>query len=564
MDRFGKAYSPWRDDSMVPGESVYSLWNKISWYGVAQPIYLLWECRSPSDRLVTYPHEVNFGNADCLLGNIEHSDPLPMLGGTLPCVRLRQINDGWRRDVPARWRCESLRFCPECIASGVHLNLHQHLGLSVCPVHDAILRTRCPRCHFTIPYSCKTGQRAFSCPRCGFVFLGEGMIEFSFPPNVRQLYVNADDKFRAWLPSLATLPSVSLGRMSSHWFCGCPASHLDPRNAELQVLRSNAGRQPRYEVGTRSTRVVAELVRFRDLAQARGKVYGSGVVVGAFRRRVKYDRTLSACELSCVADRDQADALVAMCTCYHMTLLRVTEAFLRRVMRDHVCCLFRPDLVAGADAIPPNDMPRAVLDCCSVALGFWLWRKRSAKWLLRLIDAPGQFFETLGVRRTDVCLDLVLYALERSHLHACILVASECCAAWRRSHDWGLGLWTLEESLAASSWDLETGGAGCKLLRIDASWLIRALRCPEQRGPRRRVTTAPGTGSPHGLLPRHELASSWVGWLEYARREAAPFCGSSDDWMFFKVWSPRHRWDRALLRTIFSQRAIRDSLRKCM
>lgn len=62
----------------------------------------------------------------------------------------------------------SLRWCPQCARNGFHSALFQLDLVSACPIHDLMLRNKCPRCQREIAYilASETFERPFCCPWC--------------------------------------------------------------------------------------------------------------------------------------------------------------------------------------------------------------------------------------------------------------------------------------------------------------------------------------------------------------------------------------------------------------
>jgi hypothetical protein len=64
----------------------------------------------------------------------------------------------------ARW----LRYCPACAAMGYHAACFQHLAITRCPAHDAVLFDRCPDCGAMIQVTYEAGRVVpFGCAACG-------------------------------------------------------------------------------------------------------------------------------------------------------------------------------------------------------------------------------------------------------------------------------------------------------------------------------------------------------------------------------------------------------------
>ena len=81
-------------------------------------------------------------------------------------------------DSVVRALCGSvLRFCPACLALGLHATIHQCRLVTVCPVHQSRLRARCPHCRTPIAYRFDALAAAHpnACPHCYSQLIGEPM-----------------------------------------------------------------------------------------------------------------------------------------------------------------------------------------------------------------------------------------------------------------------------------------------------------------------------------------------------------------------------------------------------
>lgn len=70
--------------------------------------------------------------------------------------------------------CNTLRFCPICIAEGIHLHEHQSYVWATCIVHpEQMLKTECPNCYKKIKLYKNRYLKIFlpfTC-ECGYCFL---------------------------------------------------------------------------------------------------------------------------------------------------------------------------------------------------------------------------------------------------------------------------------------------------------------------------------------------------------------------------------------------------------
>ncbi|MBR7745222.1 TniQ family protein [Undibacterium sp. BYS107W] len=72
--------------------------------------------------------------------------------------------------LPNRGRhsCNVLRWCPRCAHRGFHSAVFQLDLISACPIHNLLLRAKCPKCRRQIPYqlSQEIFDHPFCCPWC--------------------------------------------------------------------------------------------------------------------------------------------------------------------------------------------------------------------------------------------------------------------------------------------------------------------------------------------------------------------------------------------------------------
>lgn len=71
-----------------------------------------------------------------------------------------------------KFSCENLKFCKKCLKSGFHSSLYQLLFINRCPVHEADLITKCPKCKNNIPYKFDNiaFKNPYKCPKCKLSF----------------------------------------------------------------------------------------------------------------------------------------------------------------------------------------------------------------------------------------------------------------------------------------------------------------------------------------------------------------------------------------------------------
>jgi hypothetical protein len=62
-------------------------------------------------------------------------------------------------------RCDTVRYCPECLRTGYHSELFQLRAVQNCPEHGIALREVCPNCQTSIVPDART-RGAFTCAYC--------------------------------------------------------------------------------------------------------------------------------------------------------------------------------------------------------------------------------------------------------------------------------------------------------------------------------------------------------------------------------------------------------------
>lgn len=62
-----------------------------------------------------------------------------------------------------------LKFCPSCLAQGCHYTIFQYALIQHCPIHNHVLKRKCPSCSATIEYRLRSAlfRTPFGCPNCG-------------------------------------------------------------------------------------------------------------------------------------------------------------------------------------------------------------------------------------------------------------------------------------------------------------------------------------------------------------------------------------------------------------
>lgn len=554
-------FAPWRDDAFLAQESVYSLWNKISWFAGVGPTRLLHACRGDGVRTFSSPTSMNFVRPKKWLTYIVDSAVLPQVLGESVFKFIEHIHTTMEEEVPLEWESESLRICRMCIADGVHLRIHQHQAVNLCPLHDEPLFGTCGSCGAELQNGAGK-QQAFCCGACGQSLLSKGEIRFGITAKERAEVAEILDNVVLWLRS--HVHCVYRGHVGNTAYGPLSFSEgpFDSRRLLLDALAdanparpSWVARPVRQFVGTSIARVA-----FRDSSLRRSIRKGGSAFLPPMRGSAALDRTRLAREVTSLQiDRKFATAH------FQQALRRVAACFIRRCGDTHRTCLNVPLLLTGVGRLSGNDIDPELFNCCPVAIGFWIWRVRSGDYFSHRVTDPFPSFHGEGLRDLDGISDLLLYALERSHLHACVIAADELTSAYR-AMDVNLDsvCWCCEQ-LRRWMWPepfqsaedlerqyLEAGDRSLPFVRVDASHVIGRMGCPGLDPVYRTVRRG------HGAMPVYnrrtariefrDLKVSVTEFVDDVCKCPQPF---GYDWIFFR--NTERPWIR--LSTFASRRA---------
>lgn len=540
MDTKTGLFVPWRDDALLGEESVYALWNKISWFSAVAPTSLVRCCRWPTKRAQIGPREITYEQPGRWTGYLENPDMLPRIHGRNARDAIDALHELARKEVPGTWASDRLRICEECITEGVHLRIHQHLAVGSCPLHGHLLRSTCKACGAFLPYA-SVDQKAFCCQVCGSCLLNGGDIRFDIPDEYRSKLARLDREVHQWLRPLSAGTRQEHLRGSAGGELDHPLANADERSFLLTALRSSSAQTPPWLT------VPASLDGDFSIAAIRPEETS---LIKSFRRAERMEqwslREDAQCEEHRQARHNGQEKIKGrvITARYRQAFIRVTSNFLNHIRTDHSQCLDTPYLIAGEwdDDYLFN---YEILDCCPIALGFWLWRKRVGMHFTNMAYMrPDQYFHNAGITSVGGCLDLLLYALGRSDLHACVLVAHQCSEHWKTTRDeapslrmlnqWRRGKTQLETR--KSEWlDFGPYQSGVTFVRTDATRLIKRTVCsgrePYYKSLRRKLRSVP-------YVNRRKMKVEYLNmehtWEEQAYAQVDPFEPMNNDWVFLK------------------------------
>ena len=173
--RVAKRRVCWRQDLTVPHES---LWSRLRKFGTLNGTYgrelmaLFNDPQKPRAR--SYDRGVPITDLRAA-ATLNHDELSALASGASPRT-LGVISDYVPATAESRycldvWAAPGLKFCPDCLANGIHVTYFQLHFVHGCPVHKRALETECPRCAAKIPYEPPACAKdlGFRC-KCGHVF----------------------------------------------------------------------------------------------------------------------------------------------------------------------------------------------------------------------------------------------------------------------------------------------------------------------------------------------------------------------------------------------------------
>ncbi|MHB1991384.1 hypothetical protein [Metallibacterium scheffleri] len=475
---------PWRDDALVSGESLYALWNKLAWFAATGPADLLRQCRATDGKYFATPKQLVYAPPANWTRYLQQVTVAPVVRGLrlFEALRIRALLEA--AEVPAEWRSPYLRVCDLCIAGGVHLRFHQHMAVARCPIHNRPLISTCTECAHELEQISTTCQKAFTCTNCGYGLLRAEGIRFGFDSAFVELCAHATAECRKWLRRLHAMPIWSWPSVRNVSGLEAIDTDSDPRFLLLAAFATSATDVPSWLRQCRPKGFVACLA----------KVDPDEIAISRSIRSVPQVADLVVKRIPARKwspdpwkDGDYADERTAS-RLYHLTIMRVASCFLRQIGATHHACMNIPSQISGETLENVLlEWQWHILDCCPIAVGFWLWRLQSAaRFTDLLVSGPAACAKTMGRVAIGPSSSLLCYAMERSRLHACIVVAHRCRRLWLNTGHAFPALKILDEWMHRSGtlitphqFGLHFMGADSEVafVRLDASALIARVAC---------------------------------------------------------------------------------------
>ncbi|MDG2538728.1 hypothetical protein P5Y53_13720 [Dyella jiangningensis] len=540
-------FVPWRDDAFLEQESSYALWNKVAWFSALPTLAIMrhyWKLKAD---IATRAKKGGQNLVDKRVALVGHHELVPCILGDNILNADRKIGEAMREEVPALWESDALRFCRSCILSGIHLRIHLHLAVSRCPLHDEALCDTCDSCGKRLS-SAPGDHQAFRCGACGHGFLSNDMVQFGFTRQFRERVSDAHASVLQWLRYLECgIYREHLGE-SGRWDLGHALAHIDGRSLLLNAVHKSFSKLPAWmaqpEVRVENASIACIGLKEVRLAEAFRKCTPIGA---RFAKRMNHLIPRSMVMRGGPVTGDGRTQVAH----YRQALRRVASHFLRTAGGSHPQCIDTPLLLDRER----HDERRIYIDfellnCCPIALGFWLWRMRSGTFFSSLVygfDGPlvGVTVETMGGS-----MDLLFYAIERSHLHACVIAANEMLSIYRSKYrmpgvtalclatldGWKYGArHILKEELERLYFD--PNEQELTFIRMDAMQLMQLVRCPGlepfYRSVRQKLSATP-TFNPKTLEYEDiNVKSCWQGRANELISNLRPM---DYDWVFFDSW----------------------------
>ncbi len=539
MTGVATSFVPWRDDALLPSESAYALLNKVSWFAGLGPAALLRACRHQKHAAVS-PREVDF-RTSLWTRYLEDTSKLPEILGMSALQAIEASDQAMRREVPLYWMSPYLRMCKRCISAGIHLRIHQHLAVARCPLHGCSLEVTCRACGSLLPFA-SGSNAAFTCPCCNQSLLSSVGLRYRFPEKFKKKVAAVCRDVGKWL----VLLNAGLHRRWEGHCVEVRAGHalgrIDDRSLLLAGIRNSSRRAPAWMENPSNVFAGISIARIVPVSRslATSMQIGRNVTQWVVKQGDPKARESQRCRdfWSPLVESEPEER-------YLQAFRRVAARFIRSIQHRHGECLDSATLISNVTGSHREEISAAMLLCCPVALGYWLWRRRGSEFFPSISSFRELYDEDGDYASVGVGTDLLLYALERSDLHASILVASECSKHWDETGDLDgamdiLASWEKMRrsyQCTESSWlDFKLDDGGFTFLRVDASIIMQAEECPGLEPYyevlRHHLRSAPIFNRRTGKIERWDMESAWS-------ERAATHLRQLDPRQEFRAWGGR-------------------------
>lgn len=443
-------FIPWRDDCLLPEESVYSVFSKVAWFQAMPPAKYL--AILQRRRHVT---SIDLEPTAKWLSSLQDHEMMPKIQRQCFPSSIKALSAHELLETPADWRSQTLRVCDQCLVNGVHLKLHQDIAIHLCPAHLTPLREACRHCSGYLPLWYGTRTEAFCCSLCGKPLVDSRTFGMPRAENQRHAVRLAAKQVMA---SVLQVRRMLVPYARSATAMPKYVSPLDMGVVRLESVCTSVGAHP----------------ALRRLHWPRVKVTTDTILQTASATS-RFGRE----DLS-VGRRGTLGELQMATSC-------VITWFLRKKGRSHTQCLDAPLRMFGADFGLDVRNPEDILDCCPVAVGFWLWRLSNCRRFEHYLRKPAPPDET----QADRDHALVRYKMMKSHLQYCLHVVQQLHAD-RRYLDKADKLRILRLVKASSMNDFRfelspSSRVSTRLVRFEMEWDWMDAPCEGYAGYARRI-----------------------------------------------------------------------------
>lgn len=460
------AFIPWEESALLPSESLYALFSKVAWYSAKPPVKLIGQLSDSVRYRILRCRPDERGDYPLWMRNFPE-EGLRFLSFRKPLGEsIARITAAYGREVPTAWQCASLRVCADCIATGVHLRIHQHTALARCPVHETVLTQVCQHCGSELFLGYKHWKaRAFACDQCQRSLLRDDGIVTRHSETSASVVAKRVSATLDWLHTLSVSENLYLGSGRG--------SEVRDQHLLLGALYRASRAPPRAIAEPDATHGRLELVQIAvhpcRLCHAirAGKPNGLELFANMPKsQRWPYERK---------------EVIYISVSAHRLAARRVTAYFLSR-FPIHTACLSAPH-IAWEWLEGHAQRADALARCCPMAIGFWAWRKATQRMHLELT----RYTRHHVCRYDDDLLIPLVYTSLRSLLHYCIATASDAVHEMsvsgkdrrkflERMRDLRTeALW----SAFRDPWAFGRHGKYAQVVRFDASALLRQIECPD-------------------------------------------------------------------------------------